>query len=48
MPWDEGLVNRLVYEAPNPAEGRVLSYPKAVNEALAIALRHDASVNSEW
>src|SRR3970040_541636 len=44
MPWDEGLINRLVYEAPNPAEGRVSSYPKAVNEALAIALEHDPSV----
>ncbi len=44
MPWDEGLINRLVYEAPNPAEGRVLSYPKAINEALAIALEHDSSV----
>jgi len=38
MAWDEALVNRLVYEAPNPAEGRVLSYPKAVNEARAVAL----------
>jgi pyruvate dehydrogenase E1 component beta subunit len=44
MPWDEGLIDRLVYEAPDPAEGRVLSYPQAVNEALAIALQHDASV----
>jgi pyruvate dehydrogenase E1 component beta subunit len=44
MPWDEGLINRLVYEAPNPAEGRVLSYPRAINEALAIALEHDSSV----
>ena len=24
MPWDEGLVNSLVYDAPSPAEGRVL------------------------
>ncbi len=28
MPWDEGLVNSLVYEGPDPSEGRVLSYPK--------------------
>ncbi len=44
MPWDEGLISRLVYEAPNPAEGRVLGYAQAINEALAIALRHDPSV----
>lgn len=44
MPWDEGLINRLVYEAPNPAEGRVLGYPQAVNEALAVALKHDPAV----
>ncbi len=24
MPWDEGLVNSLVYDAPDPREGRVL------------------------
>ena len=34
MPWDEGLVNSLVYDAPDPAEGRVVSYVKAINEAL--------------
>jgi pyruvate dehydrogenase E1 component beta subunit len=44
MPWDEGLISRLVYEAPNPAEGRVLGYAQAINEALAIALKHDPSV----
>jgi acetoin:2,6-dichlorophenolindophenol oxidoreductase subunit beta len=44
MPWDEALVSRLEYEAPDPAHGRVLGYPKAVNEALALALEHDASV----
>lgn len=38
MPWDEGLVNSLVYDAPSPEEGRVLSYPKAIHEALDIAL----------
>ena len=44
MPWDEALVSRLEYEAPDPAHGRDLGYPKAVNEALALALEHDASV----
>ena len=44
MPWDEGLISRLVYETPNPAEGRVLGYAQAINEALAIALQHDPSV----
>lgn len=44
MPWDEGLINRLVYEAPDPAEGRVLGYIAAINEALALALEHDPSV----
>jgi pyruvate/2-oxoglutarate/acetoin dehydrogenase E1 component len=44
MPWDEGLVNSLVYDAPSPAEGRVLPYPKAVNEALDLALLGDARV----
>jgi pyruvate dehydrogenase E1 component beta subunit len=44
MPWDEGLVSSLQYDAPDPAEGRVLSYPKAINEALALALDHDPSV----
>ncbi len=44
MPWDEGLVNSLVYDRPDPAEGRVTSYVKAINEALALALERDASV----
>jgi pyruvate dehydrogenase E1 component beta subunit len=44
MPWDEGLVNSLVYDAPSPQEGRVLSYPKAINEALELALARDARV----
>jgi pyruvate dehydrogenase E1 component beta subunit len=44
MPWDEGLVNSLVYDAPKPEEGRVLSYPKAVHEALDLALARDAKV----
>jgi pyruvate dehydrogenase E1 component beta subunit len=44
MPWDEGLVNSLIYDRPDPAEGRVSSYVNAVNEALALALAHDAGV----
>jgi pyruvate dehydrogenase E1 component beta subunit len=44
MPWDEGLVNSLVYDQPDPAEGRILSYGKAINEALALALENDPSV----
>lgn len=44
MPWDEGLVNSLVYEGPDPAEGRVLSYVKAVNEALDLAMANDRGV----
>lgn len=44
MPWDEGLVNSLVYDAPSPAEGRVVGYPKAINEALDLALGRDARV----
>jgi pyruvate dehydrogenase E1 component beta subunit len=44
MPWDEGLVNSLVYDRPDPAEGRVLSYVAAINEALALALDRDPSV----
>ena len=44
MPWDEGLVNSLVYDRPDPAEGRVIGYAQAVNEALALALQHDPSV----
>ena len=44
MPWDEGLVNSLVYEGPDPSEGRILSYANAINEAFAIAMAHDPSV----
>jgi len=44
MPWDEGLVNSLVYESPDPKTGRVLGYAKAINEALDIALAHDPGV----
>lgn len=44
MPWDESLVNSLEYDVPSADSGRVLSYPKAVNEALAIALARQASV----
>jgi len=44
MPWDEALVNSLVYASPDPKAGRVLSYPKAVLEALTLALQVDPSV----
>jgi len=44
MPWDEGLVNSLVYDKPDPAEGRVVSYAKAIHEALAISLESDPGV----
>jgi len=44
MPWDEGLVNSLIYDRPDPGEGRVLSYAQAINEALALALENDPSV----
>ena len=44
MPWDEGLVNSLVYDRPDPNEGRVMKYAGAINEALAIALEHDPAV----
>jgi pyruvate dehydrogenase E1 component beta subunit len=44
MPWDEGLVNSLVYDRPDPAEGRILTYVNAINEALALALDRDHSV----
>jgi acetoin:2,6-dichlorophenolindophenol oxidoreductase subunit beta len=44
MPWDEGLVNSLVYDKPDPAEGRVASYAKAIHEALTIGLESDPSV----
>jgi pyruvate/2-oxoglutarate/acetoin dehydrogenase E1 component len=44
MPWDEGLVNSLVYDKPDPTEGRIVSYAQAINEALALALEHDPGV----
>ena len=44
MPWDEGLVNSLVYDRADPAEGRVVSYVQAINEALTLALEHDPPV----
>jgi len=44
VPWDEGLVNSLVYDRPDPGEGRVVSYGQAINEALALALDHDPTV----
>src|SRR5947207_15969329 len=44
MPWDEALVNSLVYDRPDPAEGRVVSYAQAINEALALALEADPNV----
>jgi pyruvate/2-oxoglutarate/acetoin dehydrogenase E1 component len=44
MPWDEGLVNSLVYDTPDPSAGRVASYATAINEALALALEHDPGV----
>ena len=44
MPWDEGLVNSLLYDRADPNEGRVVSYGQAINEALALALEHDPSV----
>lgn len=44
MPWDEGLVASLVYDCPDPAEGRILGYTQAINEALVLALEHDPGV----
>jgi len=44
MPWDEGLVNSLVYDTPDPSEGRVLGYVSAIREALDIAMELDPSV----
>ena len=44
MPWDEGLVNSLVYDAPDPNEGRVVGYADAIREALDLALETDRSV----
>ncbi len=44
MPWDESLVNSLVYDTPGADSGRVLGYAKAVNEALDLALARDPNV----
>ena len=44
MPWDEGLVNSLLYDRPDPAEGRVVSYVSAIHEALSLALQDDPRV----
>src|SRR5437763_12846078 len=44
MRWDEALVNSLVYDRPDPSEGRIVSYAQAINEALALALEHDPGV----
>src|ERR1700681_4048096 len=44
MPGDEALVNSLVYDRPDPSEGRVVSYAQAINEALALAPEHDPGV----
>ena len=44
MPWDESLVNSLVYDKPDPNEGRVVGYAQAINEALSLALEHDPGV----
>ena len=44
MPWDEGLINSLVYDKPDPTEGRVVGYAKAINEALTLALENDPGV----
>jgi acetoin:2,6-dichlorophenolindophenol oxidoreductase subunit beta len=44
MPWDEGLVNSLVYEVPDQREGRVIGYVAALREALDLALARDPAV----
>ena len=44
MPWDEALVNSLVYDRPDPQEGRVVSYVQAIHEALTLALENDPGV----
>jgi pyruvate dehydrogenase E1 component beta subunit len=44
MPWDEGLVNSLVYDRPSPEDGRVIGYVAAINEALTLALDSDPRV----
>lgn len=44
MPWDEGLVNSLVYDEPDPTMGRVLGYAQAINEGVAVMMERDPSV----
>jgi acetoin:2,6-dichlorophenolindophenol oxidoreductase subunit beta len=44
MPWDEALVNSLIYDRPDDSEGRVISYVASINEALSIALEQDPGV----
>jgi pyruvate/2-oxoglutarate/acetoin dehydrogenase E1 component len=44
MTWDEGLVNSLLYDRPDPSEGRIVSYSQAINEALTLALDQDPNV----
>ena len=38
MPWDEGLVNSLVYDAPDPTRRPGARLRAAINEALTLAL----------
>ena len=42
MPWDEGLVNSLVYDAPSPSEGRVRTWLGAHNYLHRRAIRKGA------
>ena len=44
MPWDEALVNSLVYDTPDASNGRVTGYVDAVREALDQALAGDPDV----
>jgi acetoin:2,6-dichlorophenolindophenol oxidoreductase subunit beta len=44
MPWDEGLINSLVYNEPDLTQGRVLGYAQAINEALSVAMERDPSI----
>lgn len=44
MPWDESLINSLKFDEPDASEGRILSYPDAVNEALVLSMQKDPSV----
>jgi len=44
MPWDEALVNSLVYDRPDAGAGRVIGYVAAVREALDQALGADPNV----